>query len=364
MSAMSYLSELTTTEALASLATRNLLALLFVAVASTVPVHALPVTWFHEDSTYVSKPVRFIFERDRIPLDARAVMPPEAKCSKEVLRSTCLLQMESGFYFRIDYTVDKVEASISYGPKSVLNSNASLEALVKLAKTFGFGRYEATICLKQGIVTAEAAKATEVVHRDVVMLCDSLQLTDYIHVTFTANEGRSASRWSSERTAVIVPQAKGPEIGNVELHLLSADDRNIKVIQKTRRGAKEPDALSITVPHPFDDDQDTGLYCYLSEEESGFMQMYFTDGTNGKIMTFSSEADRLFRVFFDEVKRFTGKNEITAVNIGFGILREVPTSLLRALDAILNASGGCNYETILHLQVPPSGAVTGLNRTE
>jgi hypothetical protein len=272
---MSYLSELRTTEAPASSATNNLLALLFVAVASATPVHALPVTWLHDDATHVSKPVIFIFDGDRMTLDIRAVAPPEAKCSKERIGSTCFPQM---------------------GP------------------------------------------------------------------TFTVNERKSAFRWSSERAAVIVPQAMEPQLGNVELHFLTADGRNIKAIQKTRRGAEAPDALSITVPHPFDDDENTGLYCYISEEDYGFIQMYFIDGTNGKRVTLSSEADILFRVFFDEVKRFTGENEITAANIGFGILREVPTSLSKALDAILNASGGCNYQTVFHLQVSPSGAVRDLHR--
>jgi hypothetical protein len=185
-----------------------------------------------------------------------------------------------------------------------------------------------------------------------------------LFVAVASNEGKSASRWSLEQTAVIVPQAMDTELGNIELHLLTAYGLNIKAIQKTRRGAEEPDALSITVPYPFDDDEDTGLYCYIPEGDSGFVQMYSTDDTNGKRVTFSSEADVLFHAFFDEVKRFTSKNEIAAANIGFGIIREVPTSLLKAIDAILDASGGCNYETIFHLQVPPSGPVTGLNRTE
>jgi hypothetical protein len=59
------LSQSTPPDALASSVTSNLLALLFVAVASTTPVLALPITWFDDDSTYVSKPVE---------LDARALM--------------------------------------------------------------------------------------------------------------------------------------------------------------------------------------------------------------------------------------------------------------------------------------------------
>jgi hypothetical protein len=66
--------------------------------------------------------------------------------------------------------------------------------------------------------------------------------------------------------------------------------------------------------------------------------------------------------FFDEIKKFTSTNEITVHNIGFGIVREIPTSLLNTLDAMLNISGGCNYETIFHLQAPLPDAVTDLRR--
>jgi hypothetical protein len=154
---MSDLSKSTPPEALASPVTSNLLALLFVAVASTTPVRALPITWFHDDSTYVSKPV----ELERITPDTRALRAPGA--------------------------------------------------LTKLAKTLGFGSHEATICLKHGIVTAEEEQAI-VVRRDVVMLCGWSHYTDYMRVRFATNEGNWASRWWSERTAVIVPQAMEPEV--------------------------------------------------------------------------------------------------------------------------------------------------------
>jgi hypothetical protein len=240
---MSDLSQSTPPEALASPVTSNLLALLFVAVASTTPVLALPITWFHDDSTYVSKPV----EVERITLDPRALRAPAAR--------------------------------------------------TKLAKTFAFGSHEATVCLRRGIVTAEEEQAI-VVHRDVVTLCGLSQHIDYMRVRFATNEGNLASRWWSERTAVIVPQAMEPDLGNVELHLMTAGGRNIKVTQKTRRGAEEPDALSITVPDQFDDDDDTGLYCYVSEDDSGFIQQYFADGINDKRSIFSSEVNVLFRIFF------------------------------------------------------------------
>jgi hypothetical protein len=183
-------------------------------------------------------------------------------------------------------------------------------------------------------------------------------------LTFTENEGKSAYRWSSNQTAIIAPQAFDSEVGNVEVHLFTTDGKNIKVVQKTRRGAVEPDAISITVPYSFDDDDNTGLYCYLSEEGYGFVQLYFADDASGKKAPLSSKVDIMFRVFFDEVRKYTGQNEITAANIGFGIIREVPMSLLKALDAVLDAAGGCNYETILPRQMPPAGAVTGLNRAE
>jgi hypothetical protein len=69
---------------------------------------------------------------------------------------------------------------------------------------------------------------------------------------------------------------------------MTADGRNIKVTQKTRRGAEEPDALPITVPDPVDDDDDddTGLYCYISEEYSGFIQRYFADDIDDKRLIF------------------------------------------------------------------------------
>lgn len=283
---MSYFGGFTATGALAGPATSNLLALIFVAMAATAPVHAGPPTSPYDNSTYLSKPVRLILVRDRVALAAHAAMPSDTTCPKEMTRPTCLLQTEAR------------------------------------------------------------------------------QLTDDIHVTSSADQAKSLSQWSSERMAVIVPQAMDPNLGNVELHFLTADGRNIKVIQKARRGAEEPDALSITVPLPFDDGDNAGLYCYISEEDYGFVQMYFSDDTNSKRVTLLSQARTLFRVFFAEVKRFTSENEITAENIEFGIVREVPTSLLKALDAILNASGGCSYETIFHLQVPTSGTVTGLNRAK
>jgi hypothetical protein len=78
-------------------------------------------------------------------------------------------------------------------------------------------------------------------------------------LTFTENEGKSAYRWSSNQTAIIAPQAFDSEVGNVEVHLFTTDGKNIKVVQKTRRGAVEPDAISITVPYSFDDDDNMDL---------------------------------------------------------------------------------------------------------